>query len=140
MQVNLEEHLDVKTYLNEKKPSVTTIAKAYLARDNIMKLNFNNLKEEHLKKLGYTDESIQQNINHKLKGHLYSLVNHFLKQPIIENAEHNFLDEYNKFMSSEDTVTYIESKKKEYKSLSIISDHLQFYQSLTKDELMYLGW
>lgn len=139
MQVNLEEHPDVKPYLNEEDPTVNTIAKAYLARDNIMELNFNNLKEEYLKKLGYTNERIQQNVNHKVKEHLYSLVNSFLQQPT-SSADYNFLDEFNKVMTSEETVKYIETKKERYDSLVVISDHLQFYQSLTKDELMYLGW
>ena len=139
MQVNLEEHPDVKPYLNEEEPTVNTIGKAYLARDNIMELPFNDLKEEHLKKLGYTNERIQQNVNHKVKEHLYSLVNSLPQQPT-SSADYNFLDEFNKVMTSEETVKYIESKKERYDSLVVISDHLQFYQSLTKDELMYLGW
>ena len=70
MQVNLEEHPDVKSFLNENDPTVDTIAKAYLARDNIMNLDFNILREQYLNKLGYTNESIQQYLNHKVKDHL----------------------------------------------------------------------
>ena len=139
MQVNLEEHPDVKTFLDEENPTVDTIAKAYLARDNIMNLDFNNLREQYLRKLGYTNESIQQHLNHKVKEHLYSLVNTFLKEPT-STANYNFLDEFNKVMTSEETVNYINSKNERYESLSVISDHLNFYQSLTKEELSYLGW
>ena len=49
MQVNLEEHPDVKTFLDEKNQTVNTIAKGYLARDNIMNQDFNNLREQYLK-------------------------------------------------------------------------------------------
>lgn len=140
MQANLEEHPDVKTFLNKENPTVDIIAKAYFARDNIMNLDFNNLKQQHIEKLGYTDERIKNHIRYKVKNHLYSLVDKFLEEPLNNEVNYNFLDESNKIMASEKTVKYIKTRKERYTSLSAISDHLQFYQSLTQEELYILGW
>lgn len=140
MQVTLEEHPDVKTFLDEKEPTVSIIAKAYFARDNIMNLDFNNLKHQQIEKLGYTDERIKNHIRHKVKNHLHSLVDKFLEEPQNSESKYDFLDEFNKIMASEETVKYIETRKKRYEVLSAISDHLEFYQSLTREELYYVGW
>ena len=139
MQANLEEHPDVKTFLDEKDPTVDIIAKAYFARDNIMNLDFNNLKQQQLEKLGYTDNKIQSHIKYRVKNYLHSLVDQYLEEPLNE-VSYNFLDESNKIMASEETVKYIETRKERYANLNAITDHLQFYQSLTQDELYYVGW
>ena len=109
MQANLEEHPDVKTFLSEKDPTVDIIAKAYFARDHIMNLDFNNLKQQQLEKLGYTDDRIQSHLNYRVKNYLHSLVDKYLEEPPNE-VNYNFLDEFNKFMASEETVKYIVKK------------------------------
>ena len=87
------------------------MAKAYFARDNFMNLSFENNKETMLQKLGYTSEKIKETMTYNFKDYLYSLVDKFLNKPN-NDAEYNFLDEFNKFMTSDETQAYIETRKK----------------------------
>ena len=113
MQVNLEEHADVKEFLNAEDPTVQTIAKAYFARDNIMNLDFVKQKEHNLKKLGYTNEQITLYLNSKVKMHLNSLVDKFMSNPS-KDAQYNFLDEFNTVMSSKETTDYIKTRNERF--------------------------
>ena len=139
MQSKLEDHQDVKNFLNTEVPTIDIMAKAYFARDNFMNLSFENNKESMLEKLCYTSEKIQKNINYKFKNYLYSLVDKFLTDPK-NDAEYNFLDEFNKFMASEEIKEYIETRKKRYDMLNAIDNHQDFYKAMTMEELVYLGW
>ena len=42
MQSQLEDHQDVKNFLNTEVPTIDIMAKAYFARDNFMNLSFEN--------------------------------------------------------------------------------------------------
>ena len=93
MQSQLEANSDIKIFLDKKFPNLETVAKAYVARDKIMNIDFINQKKHCLEKLGYTNDAVQKSINHQFKQRLYSLVDSFLSQPT-KDAQYNFLDEF----------------------------------------------
>ena len=137
MQDNIEQHPDVMNFLNNEDPNVNTIVKAYIARDIIMNIDFDKINI--LEKLGYTLEKVQTNLGNKVKAHLHSLVNKFISQTITQST-YNFIEETNSVMTSEETQNYIKTRKERYDTLINIDDRVSFYESLTKDELIDLGW
>jgi hypothetical protein len=137
MQDNLEQHPDVMNFLNNEDPNVNTIVKAYIARDIIMNIDFDKINI--LEKLGYTLEKVQTNLGNKVKAHLHSLVNKFISQRMTQST-YNFIEETNSVMTSEETQNYIKTRKERYDTLINIDDRVSFYESLTKDELIDLGW
>lgn len=137
MQDNIEQHPDVMNFLNNEDPNVNTIVKAYIARDIIMNIDFDKINI--LEKLGYTIEKVQTNLGNKVKAHLHSLVDKFISQTITQST-YNFIEETNSVMTSEETQNYIKTRKERYDTLINIDDRVSFYESLTKDELIDLGW
>jgi len=89
MQKHINKQLDVIKMTTSEDPSIDIIAKAYFTRYNVMNLLFETSKVNHLKKLEYTDSSIQNTINFKFRKTLYRLVDKFITNPDNTN-QYNF--------------------------------------------------
>ena len=139
MQAQLDNNVDVNNFCTTVNPSVDIIAKAYFARDEIMKISFNDSKKNSLKKLRLLESIVDSDVKLRFKKYLYSLVDNFINNTNI-NVECNFSVEYSKYINSEEVQKVIKERKSRFEQLNQINDHLEFYQSMTKGELEYLGW
>lgn len=139
MQVNLEDKEEVREFLDSQNPSVEVTARAYKVRDevlNVMNYEFN--KNKCLEKLGYTEERIKSYVKNLFRTKMIKVIDNFIGNPneLVINLE----DEYNMFLTSPEIANLISFRKNRFNILNSIDDHFEFYNSMTQDELKYIGW
>tara|TARA_E500000178_G_C16839936_1_gene670056 strand:+ start:501 stop:902 length:402 start_codon:yes stop_codon:yes gene_type:complete len=133
MSQDIEKFEEVKKFLQSENPSVDVIASAYYKRDQIMNLNFD--KEQSLKKLGYTEDRIKSFIKNDFKLKMQNIINNFDQNTII-----NLEEEYVSYLTSDKIVNMVNFRQNRYNFLNSIDNHLEFYNSMTREELTHLGW
>lgn len=133
MSQDIEKYEEVKKFLQSENPSVDVIASAYYKRDQIMNLNFD--KEQSLKKLGYTEDRIKSFIKNDFKLKMQNIINNFDQNTII-----NLEEEYVSYLTSDKIVNMVNFRQNRYNFLNSIDNHLEFYNSMTREELTHLGW
>ena len=139
MQVNLEDKEEVREFLDSQNPSVEVTARAYKVRDevlNVMNYEFN--KNKCLEKLGYTEEKIKSYVKNLFRTKMIKVIDNFIGNPneLVINLE----DEYNMFLTSPEIVNLVSFRQNRFNILNSIDDHFEFYNSMTKEELTYIGW
>ena len=139
MQVNLESKEEVREFLDSQNPSVEVTARAYKVRDevlNVMNYEFN--KNKCLEKLGYTEEKIKSYVKNLFRTKMIKVIDNFIGNPneLVINLE----DEYNMFLTSSEIVNLVSFRQNRFNTLNSIDDPLEFYKSMTQDELKYIGW
>ena len=139
MHNNLEDNVEVREFLNSQNPSVEVIARAYKVRDELLNgLNYVFDKNKHLEKLGYTEEKTKSHVKNLFRSKIIKEVDNFISnsgEPVI-----NIDNEYNMFMTSPEIANLISFRKNRFNILNSINDHFEFYNSMTKEELTYIGW
>tara|TARA_Y100000991_G_scaffold213065_1_gene198154 strand:- start:2431 stop:2850 length:420 start_codon:yes stop_codon:yes gene_type:complete len=139
MHDNLEDNVEVREFLNSQNSSVEIIARAYKVRDDVLYgKNYVFDKNKHLEKLGYTEEKTKSYVMNLFRSTIFKKVNNFISNPskVVINLE----DEYNMFMASPEIVNFVSFRKNRFNILNNIDDNFEFYNSMTKEELTYIGW
>ena len=133
---------DVISFLQMNNPGVNQTARAFYLRDVGMGLDFNELTNKALTKLGYTQNAIEQSVRHKFRKYLNVLVNDFLNNPESDPFENNTVPQlYHNFVTSQQN--NIDYRVARYNLLSNYlnnNQHQEFYQAMTLPELECLGW
>ena len=156
---SFENHPDIVNYLNnQNSPSVEIIANAYYARDQHMNLSYDHIKEFSLRKLGYTSSSIQRIIENRFTRYMQDIVLEFNNNYYVNNnnVNNNNVDNenndnmnqfnmsiselFNRFRNRNEIINLINERQNRSNDLSNINTHLEFYRSMTCEELNYLGW
>ena len=153
---SFENHPDIVNYLNnQNSPSVEIIANAYYARDQHMNLSYDHIKEFSLRKLGYTSSSIQRIIENRFTRYMQDIVLEFNNNYYVNNnnVNNNNVDNenmnqfnmsiselFNRFRNRNEINNLINERQQRSNDLSNINTHLEFYRSMTCEELNYLGW
>lgn len=153
---SFENHPDIVNYLNnQNSPSVEIIANAYYARDQHMNLSYDHIKEFSLRKLGYTSSSIQRIIENRFTRYMQDIVLEFNNNYYVNNnnVNNNNVDNenmnqfnmsiselFNRFRNRNENNNLINERQQRSNDLSNINTHLEFYRSMTCEELNYLGW
>ena len=164
---SFENHPDIVNYLNnlnnQNSPSVEIIANAYYARDQHMNLSYDHIKEFSLRKLGYTSSSIQRIIENRFTRYMQDIVlefnnNHYINNNNVNNNNVNnnnvnnennaninqfnmsISELFNRFRNRNEIINLINERQNRSNNLSNINTHLEFYRSMTCEELNYLGW
>lgn len=133
MSQDIEKFEEVKKFIQSENPSVDVMASAYYKRDQIMNLSFD--KEQSLKKLGYTEDRIESFIKNDFKLKMQNIINNFDQNTII-----NLEEEYVSYLTSDKIVNMVNFRQNRYNFLNSIDNHLEFYNSMTREELTHLGW
>jgi hypothetical protein len=136
-----ESHPDIKHFMTTTFLTKENIVLAYVARDVEMKLTGPNYFKKHLTKLGYTPESIVENYQNQMRRFLHEKLDelvdeeNYYKLETLMNQWKNskeFLVLENQQLPKQqrygDLVNYLEATNEE------------FYNQLTFDELIYLGF
>ena len=156
---SFENHPDIVNYLNnQNSPSVEIIANAYYARDQHMNLSYDHIKEFSFRKLGYTSSSIQRIIENRFTRYMQDIVLEFNNNYYVNNnnVNNNNVDNenndnmnqfnmsiselFNRFRNRNEIINLINERQNRSNDLSNINTHLEFYRSMTCEELNYLGW
>lgn len=153
---SFENHPDIVNYLNnQNSPSVEIIANAYYARDQHMNLSYDHIKDFSLRKLGYTSSSIQRIIENRFTRYMQDIVlefnnNHYVNNNNVnnDNVDNENMNQFNmsiselfnRFRNRNEINNLINERQQRSNDLSNINTHLEFYRSMTCEELNYLGW
>ncbi|ADO67126.1 hypothetical protein crov093 [Cafeteria roenbergensis virus] len=151
---------DIYKFINTVNPSKEIIINAYVARDSIYNLDNINTRIKHLKKLGFTQKQINkynsdkhQNYIHKYMNNIYYEHTHsddFNFNPILNdfnspNDDCSFNSIIGQYQNSDEYKVLENQIQYRLNRLHHLSNYLnesnkQFYQALTIEELIYLGW
>ena len=136
MQKSLEKNETIRNFLESDEPSHSQIVNAYYERDIIMGLNKEKVFDFAVKKLGLHPDDYDNMIDNRFKKKMSECVDNFLKNkslPMEQIDYESFRDNLLKGVFNKKLIRYNELIK--YKGQ--LKD---FYNSLSNEELQYLGW
>ena len=140
---NNEQVMDLSNATNQE------IAQAYYNRDIELNLGFNEQREWALKKLGYTNEKIISYIKYKFERHIQEISNNFSSNieiniengPSISDVLNNNIELSDEMITViNNNLNNINEKKNRMNLLANVDNHLEFYRTMTREELDYLGF
>jgi len=134
--------------------SVQDIANAYYQRDVQLNLDFQQVKNHALRKLGYTQDSIQRIVLNRFSRHINDIVGQYNQNIMFNDNQFNVADANNlpnmfnvsihqmfeDFRNSELINNLVNKLLDRGNVLTNINNHLEFYNNMTREELGYLGW
>jgi len=131
--------------------NVQDIANAYYQRDVQMNLDFQQVKNHALRKLGYTQDSIQRIVLNRFVRHINDIVGQYNQNVMFNNNQfivNNLPNMYNisihqmfeDFRNTELINNLVNRHLDRGNVLSNINNHSVFYNHMTREELGYLGW
>ena len=136
MQKSLEKNETIRNFLESDEPSHSQIVNAYYERDIIMGLDKEKVFDSAVKKLGLNPDDYNNMIDNRFKRKMSECVDNFLKNkslPMEQIDYESFRDNLLKGVFNKKLIRYNELIK--YKEQ--LKD---FYNSLSNEELQYLGW
>lgn len=143
----METNLHIQEFLNSENPNKDVIISAYVARDDFYNLESRETREKHIKKLGYTLDQINDYRSRKQDNYVKNYFDKMYQkyQSGDVNIQINFDPVINQFQNSNEYKIIENQIGKKLERFNILSNLLdssneQFYQALTVEELMYLGW
>lgn len=134
--------------------NIQDIANAYYQRDVQMNLSFDQIKAHSLRKLGYTQETIQRIVLNRFTRHISDMVGDFNQNVQFNNNQfdinnvNNLPDVFNigihqmfeNFRNSTMIQNLINERMDRMNVLGNVSNHEEFYSQMTREELAYLGY
>jgi len=134
--------------------SVQDIANAYYQRDVQLNLDFQQVKNHALRKLGYTQDSIQRIVLNRFSRHINDIVGQYNQNIMFNDNQFNVADANNlpnmfnvsihqmfeDFRNTELINNLVNKLLDRGNVLTNINNHLEFYNNMTREELGYLGW
>lgn len=121
---------------------------SYLQRDNEMNLDSNQNRLKKLKKLGYTLEQINKYQSDKQKEFVMNYVRNRYENYIENNFEigymnfNNIISDYENSQEYQRVLDIVNNRMDRFNVLSqyIGGTNYDFYNALSYEELIYLGW
>jgi hypothetical protein len=134
--------------------NVQDIANAYYQRDVQMNLDFQQVKNHALRKLGYTQDSIQRIVLNRFARHINDIVGQYNQNVMFNDNQfsvanvNNLPNMYNisihqmfeDFRNTELINNLVNRHLDRGNVLTNIDNHSEFYNHMTREELGYLGW
>ena len=137
MRTTLENIPEINKYLKEKDPSHDEIIKAYSIRDEYYGLNFEDVKNQVLDKLGISKKSLDENLMYESRQNAINMIDAYMKN----KQETNIIDLSEIFSNNtEDRIERIARAKERRERLESIDNIKEFYGEFSIDELSTLGW
>ena len=136
MQKSLEKNETIRNFLESDEPSHSQIVNAYYERDIIMGLDKEKVFDSAVKKLGLNPDDYDKMIDNRFKRKMLECVDNFLKNkslPMEQIDYENFRDNLLKGVFNNKLIRYNELMKHK-------NQLKDFYNSLSNEELQYLGW
>ena len=141
----MDHNEQVQEFLTTAIPNKDTIVNAYVARDTIMELDFNEMKQKHIRKLGYTLDKIDE---YQAKKQEEYVINNITQQygEYIKDGNYNEINIEMIVNNYKDSVDYQQTKQTvdfrigKFNKLASTETVEDLYNSLNVNELKYLGW
>lgn len=137
----------IQEFLNSNDPTHEIIVNAYRERDNLKNLNTRETREGHLLKLGYTLQKINEYRNRKQREFVTNYLERMYQdyESNSQNIQINFESIIEMYQNSNEYQIVENEVQNRISRFNILSNLLdtsneQFYNALTVDELVYLGW
>ena len=125
----------VQEYLNTDSPNAKQCADAFYIRDvEGFNFSFEKVKQYSMNKL-FTDS--QTLIRNHVRFELNKSVNDYVKNTNMSELD---IVTFTHSVSLESVREQIDTQRKRFIELDIITDHKEFYSAMTIGELSYLGW
>jgi len=137
----------IQEFLNSNDPTHEIIVNAYRERDNLGNLNTRETREGHLLKLGYSLQKINEYRNRKQREFVTNYLERMYQdyESNSQNIQINFESIIEMYQNSNEYQIVENEVQNRISRFNILSNLLdtsneQFYNALTVDELVYLGW
>jgi hypothetical protein len=132
----LEQHKDIKEFMESNNPTHSQIVEAYYNRDIIMNLDMNEVFNQATKKLGLNPDEYDSLIDNRFKSEMNECIQKFLEDKSVPMEQINYEEFRNNLMDND-----FRHRLEIYNTLlKYKNDRKGFYSSLSKEQLNYLGW
>lgn len=146
--MNNQNHNNNDIIMNQPNLQREEIVNAYLERDIELNLDSPENRVKNLNKLGYTIEKINEYKNKKQQEYIMNYVANRYNEYIHNNFEigyMNFGEIINNYENSQEYQRVEQRCNEKLQRYNVLSQYIDgtnfdFYNALTRDELIYLGW